>query len=105
MKVNMKKFLLITLITLFSFGSFAKSDLRKVNTVYTNIPVKLLIKKDTIFDVKCDSKYIKFNVVNDTVLKINYNYGYDINDDVPVIKIKTPRTLNVEFSRYLKIHN
>ena len=51
----MKKFLLITLVTLFTFGSFAESNLDKVNTVYTDIPVKIMFKKDSTLNVMLPS--------------------------------------------------
>jgi hypothetical protein len=105
----MKKFLLITLVTLFTFGSFAESNLDKVNTVYTDIPVKIMFKKDSTLNVtlnEYDDKYVKYEVINDTVLKITHKgLWFELHAEPPVVIIKTPRTLNVECSRYLKIHN
>lgn len=104
----MKKFLLITLSTLLVFGSFAKSNFDKVNTVYTDIPVKIMFKEDSTFGVvlnKYDEKYVQYEVVNDTVLKITHKgLWFEMNEEIPVVKIKTPRTLNVECSRYLRIN-
>lgn len=104
----MKKFLLITLVMLLTFGSFAESKLDKVNTVYTNIPVKIMFKKDSTFNVSLndyDNKYVKYEVINDTVLKITHKgLWFEMYNEPPVVKIKTPRTLNVECSRYLKIN-
>ena len=104
----MKKFLLITLVMLFTFGSFAESNLDKVNTVYTDIPVKIMFKKDSTLNVSLneyDDKYVKYEVINDTVLKITHKgLWFELHEEPPVVKIKTPRTLNVECSRYLKIN-
>ena len=47
----MKKFLLIILILFIAFGSFAKGNFDKVNTIYTNIPVRIMFKQDTTFNV------------------------------------------------------
>ena len=105
----MKKFLLITLVMLFTFGSFAESNFNKVNTVYTDIPVKIMFKKDSTFIVNLnpeDDRYIKYEVINDTVLKITHKgLWFEMHNEPPVVRIKTPITLNVECSRYLKIHN
>lgn len=104
----MKKFLLLTLVGLLAFGSFAKGNLDRVNTVYTNIPLKIMFKQDSTFSVvinKCDEKYVHYEVVNDTVLKItNKGFWNEFQDGSPVVKISTPRPLNVECSRYLRIH-
>jgi hypothetical protein len=105
----MKKFLTITLAMLLVLGSFAKSNFNKVNTVYTNIPVKIIFKEDSTFGVilnKYDEKYVHYEVVNDTVLKITHKglNWFEMNEKTPVVKIKTPRTLNVECSRYLRIN-
>lgn len=105
----MKKFLLITLVMLLTFGSFAKSKFDKVNTVYTDIPVKIMFKKDSTFNVTLnshDDKYVQYELINDTVLKITHKgLWFELHEEPPVVRIKTPRTLNVECSRYLKIHN
>lgn len=103
----MKKFLLVTLVGLLAFSSFAKGKFDKVNTVYTNIPVKIMFKQDSTFSVvinKCDEKYLQYEVVNDTVLKITNKGFWSEYDNSPVIKIATPKPLNVECSRYLRIH-
>ena len=108
--MNMKKVLLMLSVMLLAFGSFAKSGFEKVNTVYSNIPVKLIIKQDSTFSVivdEIDENYVHYEVVNDTMLKIT-NKGflyYNEETEPTLIKIKTPRTLNVECSRYLKIDN
>lgn len=105
----MKKFLLITLAMLLVLGSFAKSNYDKVNTVYTNIPVKIIFKNDTVFSVminEYDDKFIQYEVVDDTVLKItNKGFWFEMNERTPVVRINTPKTLNVECSRYLRKHN
>jgi hypothetical protein len=104
----MKKFLLITLVMFLTFGSFAKNKFEKVNTVYTDIPVKIMFKRDSLFNVSINEQagnYVKYEVLNDTVLKITHKgLWYDVKNEVPVVKIKTPKPLNVECSRYLKIH-
>ena len=91
-----------------AFVGFAKSNFDKVNTVYTDIPVKIMFKEDSTFVVilnKYDEKYVKYEVVNDTVLKITHKgFWFEMNDETPVVKIKTPKTLNVECSRYLRIN-
>ena len=103
----MKKVLLMLMVAFLAFGSFAKNNYNRVNTVYTNIPVKIMFKEDSTFNViinKKDEKYLQYEIVNDTVLKItNKGFWYDINES-PVIKISTPKPLNVECSRYLRIH-
>ena len=105
----MKKFLLVTLVGLLAFSSFAKGKFDKVNTVYTEIPIKIMFKKDTTFNVflnEYDNKYIKYEVVNDTVLKITHKgLWFEMHDESPVVRINTPKPLNVECSRYLKKHN
>lgn len=104
----MKKILLILSVMVLAFGCFAKGNFDKVNTVYTNVPVKIMFQQDSIFDVvvrKSNENYIRYEVVNDSVLKITYNgFRIETNDETPVIKIKTPKPLNVECSRYLRIH-
>ena len=105
---NMRKILLIIIAMFFVFGSFAKSNFDKVNTVYTNIPVKIMFKEDSTFSVslnKYDEKYVKYEVVNDTVLKITYKcIWFEMDNEMPVVEIKTPRTLNIKCSRYLIIN-
>lgn len=106
--MNMKKVLLMLLVMLLALGSFAKGGFEKVSTVYSDIPVKLIFKQDSTFNVivdKFDESYVHYEVVNDTVLKIT-NKGflyYNEETEPTLIKIRTPRTLNVECSRYLKI--
>ena len=104
----MKKFLSITLAMFLVLGSFAKSNYDKVNIVYTDTPVRIIFKQDSTFSVtinKFDEKYVHYEVINDTILKISHKgFWYEMNDEIPVVKIKTPRTLNVECSRYLRIN-
>ena len=104
----MKKILLILSVMVLAFSCFAKGNFDKVNTVYTNVPVKIMFQQDSIFDVvvrKCNENDIRYEVVNDTVLKITHKgFRFETKDETPVVKIKTPKPLNVECSRYLRIH-
>lgn len=110
---NMKKILLIAMIMLLAFGSFAKGNLdniNTVNTIYTNIPVKIIYKQDSIFRVILDNdnKYVNYEIVNDTVLKITRKgVWFETNDESesPIVKIKTPKELSIKCSRNLKIYN
>ena len=103
----MKKILLIIMILFIAFGSFAKGDFDKVNTIYSNIPVKIMFKQDTTFNVildKYDEKYIHYEVINDTILKITHKgFWIDMHEGTPIVKIETPRALNIECPRYLRI--
>ncbi len=109
----MKKILLIAMIMLLAFGSFAKGNLdniNTVNTIYTNIPVKIIYKQDSIFRVILDNdnKYVNYEIVNDTVLKITRKgVWFETNDESesPIVKIKTPKELSIKCSRNLKIYN
>ena len=102
----MKKLLLLILVMFLSFGSFAKNNFDKVNTVYTNTPVRIIFKQDSIFSVSINKnyeKYVQYEVINDTILKISHKgFWYETNEETPIIKIKTPKILNVECSRDLK---
>ena len=103
----MKKIFLIILILFIAFGSFAKGDFDKVNTIYTNIPVRIMFKQDTTFNVilnQYDEKYIHYEVINDTILKITHKgFWIDMYEGAPIVKIQTPRALNIECPRYLRI--
>ena len=96
----MKKLLLIVMITILSLGSRAYSN-NNITTVKTTMPVKLIIEKDSIFNVKTNYSFINWEIVNDTVLKISSNRIED--NDTPIVKIKTPNKLNIELARYLTI--
>lgn len=106
--MSMKKFLLMTLIMVFAFGCFAENKYDKVNTVYTNIPVRIMFRPDSTFSVvlnKEDEQIVHYEVINDTILKITHKgLWFDEENERPVVKIKTPRTLNVKCPRYLNIN-
>jgi hypothetical protein len=104
----MRKVLLIIIATFLVLGSFAENKYNKVNTVYTNIPVRIMFRPDSTFSVvlnKEDEQIVRYEVINDTILKITHKgLWFDEETDRPVVKIKTPRTLNVKCPRYLNVN-
>lgn len=97
----MKKCLFTLMLFILAIGSFAEHNKHNITTIRTNSPMKIIIKKDSIFNVRSNCKYIDYQIVNDTVLLLKNNRVED--NHTHVVKIKTPNELKVEAARYLTI--
>lgn len=99
----MKKLLLILTSALLTLSAFTTHNESDINTVYTSIPVKLIIEKDSTFNINSTCKEVTYSIKNDTILKIGYKTYWEDLEIMPTVKIKTPNELNIKHSRYLKI--
>lgn len=100
----MKNFLVTLLVATIALGSWACNYAKQITTVRTDIPIKLYFLNDSIFRVESNDPNIVYSIKNDSVLKISYN-GCVPEDSTLVVTIKTPKKLNVETARFLKIKN